>query len=46
MEGIFQTHSIPESVHSENGPPFATTEFESFLDYLGMVDLKGIPYRP
>ena len=43
MEGIFQTHGIPESVRSDNGPPFSSAEFEGFLDYLGIVHLKGIP---
>ena len=46
MEGIFQTHGIPESVRSDNGPPFSSEEFEGFLDYLGIVHLKGIPYWP
>ena len=46
MEGIFQTHGIPDSVRSDNGPPFSSAEFEGFLDYLGIVHLKGIPYWP
>ena len=46
MEGIFQTHGIPESVRSDNGPPFSSAEFEGFLDYLGIVYLKGNPYWP
>ena len=46
MEGIFQTHGIPESVRSDNGPPFSSAEFQGFLDYLGIVHLKGIPYWP
>ena len=46
MEGIFLTHDIPESVRSDNGPPVSSAEFEGFLDYLGIVHLKGIPYWP
>ena len=46
MEGIFQTHGIPESVRSDSGPPFSSADFEGFLDYLGIVHLKGIPYWP
>ena len=46
MEGIFQTRGIPDSVRSDNGPPFSSAEFEGFLDYLGIVHLKGIPYWP
>lgn len=30
MEGIFQTHGIPESVRSDNDPPFSSAEFEGF----------------
>ena len=44
MEGIFQTHGIPESVRRDNDPSFSSAEFEDFLDYLGIVQLKGIPY--
>ena len=44
MEGIFQIHCIPESVRTENGPPFSSAEFEGFLSYLGIVHLKGTPY--
>ena len=46
MEGIFQTHGIPESLHSDNVWPFSSAEFEGFLDYVGIVHLKGIPYWP
>ena len=41
-----QTHGIPESVRSDNGPLFSATEFEGFLNYLGIAHLKGIPYWP
>jgi len=43
MEGIFQTHCIPESVRSDNGPPFSSAEFEGFLNYLGKAYLKQGP---
>lgn len=46
IEGIFQTHGIPESGCSDNGPPFCCAEFKGFLDYLGIVHLEGIPYWP
>ena len=46
MKGIFQTHGIPKSDRSDNGPPFPSAEFKSFLDYLGIVHLKGISYWP
>jgi len=46
MEGIFQTRGIPESVRSDNGPPFSCAEYEGFLDYLGIAHLKVTPYWP
>ena len=46
MEAIFRTHGLPEAVRSANGPPFASREFEGFLDYLGIEHKKGVPYWP
>ena len=46
MEGIFRTHWLPVSVRSDNGPPFASKEFDAFLEYLGIERKKGIPYWP
>ena len=46
MEGIFRTHGLPQSIRSDNGPPFASKEFESFLEHLGIEHRKGIPYWP
>ena len=46
MEGIFRTHWLPVSVRSDNGPPFASKEFDAFLEYLGIEHKKGIPYWP
>ena len=36
MEAIFRTHGLPESLRSNNGPPFASEQFETFLEYLGI----------
>ena len=44
MEGIFRTHGLPVSVRSDDGPPFASKEFDAFLEYLGIEHKKGIPY--
>ena len=46
MEAIFRTHGLPEALRSDNGPPFASKEFESFLKYLGISHKKGVPYWP
>ena len=47
MEGIFQTHGIPESIRTDNGRPFSSAEFEGFLSYLGIIiHLKETPYWP
>ena len=41
---MFRTHGLPDSVRSDNGPPFASKEFEGFVDYLGVEHKKGVPY--
>ena len=46
MEAIFRTYRLPETVRSDNGPPFASMEFEGFLEYLGIEHKKGVPYWP
>ena len=46
MAAIFRTHSLPECVCSDNGPPFASDQFETFLEYLGIQHKKGEPYWP
>ena len=46
MEAMFNTHGLPDSVRSDNGPPFASAEFEGFLGYLGIQHKKGVPYWP
>ena len=28
MEAIFRTHGLPEALRGDNGPPFASKEFE------------------
>lgn len=46
MEALFQTHGLPETVRSDNGPPFTSNEFVAFLDYLAIDHKRGIPYWP
>ena len=46
VEAIFRTHGLPESLRSDNGPQFASEQFETFLKYLGIQHKKGVPYWP
>ena len=46
LESMFRTHDLPKSLRSDNGPPFASQEFEGFLEYLAVDHKKGIPYWP
>ena len=46
METAFNTHGLPHSLRTDNGPPFASHDFESFLSYLAVDHKKGIPYWP
>ncbi|CAB4042236.1 Transposon Ty3-I Gag-Pol poly, partial [Paramuricea clavata] len=46
LEAIFRTHGLPETIRSDNGPPFASRDFEAFLKSLGIIHKKGVPYWP
>ena len=46
LQSMFYTHGLPETLRSDNGPPFASREFEGFLEYLAIDHKKGIPYWP
>ena len=46
LESIFQTHGIPYSLRSDNGPPFNSGSFEAFLDYLDIEHKTSLPYLP
>ena len=46
MESKFCTHGLSETLWSNNGPPFASQEFEGFHEYLAIDLKKGIPYWP
>ena len=43
LKRIFRTHGLPERIRSDNGPPFASAEFEEFLKNHNIIHLKGIP---
>ena len=46
MESKFCTHGLSETLWSNNGPLFASQEFEGFHEYLAIDLKKGIPYWP
>ncbi|XP_064651664.1 uncharacterized protein K02A2.6-like [Lineus longissimus] len=46
MDAMFQTHGLPFSVRSDNGPPFNTAGFDAFLEYLGIEHKTSVPYWP
>ena len=46
LQSMFYTHGLPETLRSDNGPPFAAQELEGFLEYLAIDHKKGIPYWP
>ena len=42
LDKIFATHGIPETVKSDNGPPFQSKEFQVFAKHLGFTHRKII----
>ena len=42
----FATHGLPETIISDNGPNFTSTEFENFLSKNGIKHTKVSPYHP
>ena len=45
LEAIFRTHGLP-TIRSDNGRPFASRKFEAFLQSLGIIHKKDVPYWP
>ena len=46
LQSMFYTHGLPETLRRDNGRPFASQEFEGFLEYLAINHNKDIPYWP
>ena len=42
MESMFRIHGLPETLRSDNGPLFASQEFQGFREYLATDHKKGI----
>ena len=46
LREIFATHGLPETIVSDNGPNFTSTEFENFLTKNDIKHTKVSPYHP
>ncbi|XP_062538003.1 uncharacterized protein K02A2.6-like [Armigeres subalbatus] len=46
LEKIFKDHTYPESIRSDNGPPFTSEEFSYFCASKNINLVKSIPYWP
>ena len=43
---VFSMHGMPETVKSDNGPPFQSFEFRKFMEYCGIKHRKITPLWP
>ena len=46
LQGIFSRWGLPEHLHSDNGPQFVSSEFESFMRGNGILHTRSAPYHP
>ncbi|GFO04108.1 Pol polyprotein [Plakobranchus ocellatus] len=46
LRQIFARHGLPKTLVSDNGPPFSSEEFESFLKTNGIRHVTSQPYQP
>ena len=46
FRSVFATHGLPESIVSDNGPSFTSTEYKEYLKVNGIADVKTAPYHP
>ena len=46
LDKIFSTHGIPEIAKSDNGPPFNSSAFQVFAQYLGFKHQRITPHWP
>ena len=46
LRTMFATHGLPVTVVSDNGPPFSSSEFESFTKANGIIHHRVPPYHP
>lgn len=46
LEGVFREHTYPETIRSDNGPPFASEEFSGYCESKNIRLVRTIPYWP
>ena len=46
LDNIFSRQGVPCVLKTDNGPPFNSSEFEQFANYLGFKHRKVTPYWP
>ena len=46
LDSIFSRQGVPVVLKSDNGPPFNSSEFRQFANYLGFEHRKVTPYWP
>ena len=46
LRTIFAIHGLPVTIVSDNGPPFPSSEFDSFMKAHGIIHCRVPPYHP
>ena len=46
LRNVFAAHGLPETIVSDNGTSFTSTEFSEFLQRNGIRHIKTAPYHP
>ena len=46
LRNIFSTHGLPVHLVSDNGPPFTSVEFETFMKQNGIYHVRTPPFHP
>lgn len=46
LKKVFTTHGVPETVQSDNGPPFNSEDFKEFAAEMGFTHTKITPRHP
>ncbi|CAC5387447.1 unnamed protein product [Mytilus coruscus] len=46
LRTMFAIHGLPENIVSDNGTPFASQEFQDFVQRNGIKHIRSSPYQP